>query len=169
LLRGWSIAGCGLIGSGGRRGVGCRVRRFLAGDEGDVERIAQGEVQMRFRRNADLLAFGGGLHGSAAARANASADGRTLAASGEAADDGAESRATTDHSARAFAARFAFFLNAAGGEAIRLALVSEAIEGNGEFAGALEFARGVGSDDFQVDVETFGYDDAPVNEDRSVQ
>jgi len=47
----------------------------------------------------DLLAFGGGLHGSAAARAKTSADGRTPAASGEAADDGAKSCATTDHSA----------------------------------------------------------------------
>jgi len=52
---------------------------------------------------------------------------------------------------------------------IRLALVSEAIERNGEFAGAIEFAPGAGGDEFQVNVETFGYDDAPIDEDRGVQ
>jgi len=109
------------------------------------------------------------LHSSAAARTSASANGCTLAASGDAADDCAEHGATADDGSRALAARLTFFLNITGGDAIGFALIVEAIERDGEFAGALQAAGGAGGDEFQIDVETFGDDDIAFNEDWGVE
>ena len=102
-----------------------------------MQGIAEREVQVSFGGDTDFLAVSSGLHGGAAGSANTRADGCALAASGEAADDCAENGATTDDSGGTFAARLTFLLNIAGRDAIRFALIGEAIEGDGEFAGTV--------------------------------
>ena len=114
---------------------------------------------MSFGRDADTFAVGGDLHGSAACPASAGADGRAAATSSESADNCAENSATADDSSGTFAARFTFLLNIAGGDAIGFALIGEAIECDGEFTGTVKPAGGVCRDEFQVNVEPFGYDE----------
>jgi len=129
----------------------------------------ESEVQVSFGGDTDFLAVSCGLHGGAAGSANAGADRCTLAASGETADDCAKNGATADDSGGAFAARLTFLLNIAGGDAISFALIGEAIEGDGEFAGAVEAACGGGLDEFQIHVEAFGDDDIAFQEDGNVE
>ena len=57
----------------------------------------QREVEASFRWYLHLLAMRYSLHDRAGARASTRADGRALAPSGEAADDGAEHSASADN------------------------------------------------------------------------
>jgi len=92
------------------------------------------------------------LHDRAGARASTRADGRALAPSGEAADDGAEHSASADNFGGTLAARAAFFLHVAAGDLIGPALVCEVVERNGEFAAALKFSGGAGVNEFEIHV-----------------
>ena len=157
------------VGGWGRGGWGAGVGRFLGGDVGYVEGIAESEVEVSFGGDADFLAVSRGLHGGAASSANAGADGCTLAASGETADDCAENGAAADNSGRTFAARLTFLLNITGRDAISFALIGEAIEGDGEFAGAVEAACGAGLDEFQIHVEASGDDEIAFQEHGSIE
>ncbi len=111
----------------------------------------------------------GSLHGGAAARAYTGTDGCTLTATREAADECTENRATTDDCGEAFAARGALLLNITGLQRIGSALIRDAIERDGEFAAPFEFPGGIGADELEANVKTFGKNDAVVHNDGSVK
>jgi hypothetical protein len=69
-----------------RRFVRERPITEFADLQGYREWRLEGEVELGLRRNLDLLALGGGLHGSAGARTHGGADGGTLALAGDSAD-----------------------------------------------------------------------------------
>src|SRR5438477_2199500 len=71
----------------------------------DCDRGLQREVQHGFRRQLDLLTLGCGLHAAAKPAAGCCADGRSLTAAGDGADNRANSSTCADLLSRVLAAR----------------------------------------------------------------